>query len=80
MIDRGYIREGYFADLVLIDINKPWQATKENTLYKCNWSPFENQIFHSSVLKTFVNGHLVYDNGLFDDSKSGKRLKFLKSR
>ena len=80
MVDRGYIREGYYADLVLIDMNMPWQATKENTLYKCNWSPFENQIFHSSVLMTFVNGHLVYDRGLFDDSKSGKRLKFLKSR
>jgi len=80
MIDRGFIREGYFADLVLIDLNNSWSANSKNTLYKCKWSPFEGQKFSSSIVKTFVNGHLVYDNGLFDESKKGKRLKFLKLR
>jgi dihydroorotase len=80
MIDRGFIREGYFADLVLIDLNNSWTANSTNTLYKCKWSPFEGQKFSSSIVKTFVNGHLVYDNGLFDESKKGKRLKFLKLR
>ena len=77
---RGYIREGYYADLVLVDLNKEWKASNENTLYKCQWSPFENQIFKSKILKTFVNGNLVYDDGRFDESSRGKRLKFLKTR
>jgi dihydroorotase len=78
--ERGYIREGYFADLVLLDLKRSWKVTNSNVLYKCNWSPFENQVFQSTVLKTFVNGNLVYDNGIFDDTKSGMRLKFSKSR
>lgn len=73
---RGYIREGYYADLALINLNKPQTVTKDNLLYKCGWSPFEGHTFKSSVEKTFVNGHLVYDNGVFDESKIGHRLLF----
>ncbi len=73
---RGYIKEGYYADLVLVNLNKPQTVTKENILYKCGWSPFEGHTFKSSIEKTFVNGHLVYDNGKFDESKFGKRLLF----
>ncbi len=74
--DRGYIREGYFADLVLVNLNKPQTVSKENILYKCGWSPFEGHAFKSSIEKTFVSGHLVYDQGKFDESKFGKRLNF----
>jgi dihydroorotase len=73
---RGYIREGYFADLVLVDLNSPWTVEKNNILSKCGWSPFEGQTFHSNVSHTFVNGHLVYENGKFDESVKGKRLLF----
>lgn len=73
---RGYIREGYFADLVLVNLNKPNTVTKESLLYKCGWSPFEGYTFASSIEKTFVNGHLVFDNGTFDESKKGERLSF----
>ena len=73
---RGYIREGYYADLALINLNKPQTVTKNNLLYKCGWSPFEGHTFKSSVEKTFVNGHLVFDNGVFDESKIGHRLLF----
>ncbi len=73
---RGYIREGYFADLVLVDLNKPQTVTKENILYKCGWSPFEGTTFSASINKTFVNGHLVYDCGKFNESKLGQRLQF----
>lgn len=74
--NRGYIREGYFADLVLVNLKKPQTVSKSNILYKCGWSPFEGYTFNSSVEKTFVNGHLVYDNGKFDESKKGERLLF----
>ncbi len=73
---RGYIREGYFADLVLIDLNSPWTVEKKNILYKCGWSPFEGTTFHSKITHTFVNGYLVYENGKFDESKKGKCLLF----
>lgn len=73
---RGYIREGYFADLVLVDLNSPWKVEKNNLLYKCGWSPFESQTFHSKITHTFVNGHLAYHNGVFDESKKGQRLLF----
>lgn len=73
---RGYIKEGYFADLVLINLNKPQTVSKQNILYKCGWSPFENHTFKSSVEKTFVNGHLVYDKGTFYEGKKGERLLF----
>ena len=78
--ERGYIREGYFADLVLVDLNNQWTSTTSNTLYKCGWSPFDNYIFKSKVLKTFVNGHLTYDKGRFNETKNGQRLKFEKER
>ena len=73
---RGFVKEGYFADLVLVDLEKPWEVTKENILYKCAWSPFEGEIFNSTITHTFVNGHIAYEYGSFDESKKGKRLKF----
>jgi len=73
---RGYIREGYHADLVLVDLNKPWTVRKSNLLYKCGWSPFEGQRFNSSVSHTFVSGHLAYSNGAFNEEVKGKRLLF----
>ena len=73
---RGYIKEGYFADLVLVNLAKPQTVSKQNLLYKCGWSPFEGHTFKSSIEKTFVNGHLVYDNGKFNESKFGERLFF----
>jgi dihydroorotase len=80
MKERGYIREGYYADLVLVDLNKQWKVTTENILYKCQWSPFEEQQFKSKIVKTFVNGTLVYDETVFNESSNGKRLKFSKTR
>ncbi|UTW68101.1 dihydroorotase [bacterium SCSIO 12643] len=73
---RGFIREGYFADLVLINPDKPWTVDKSNILYKCGWSPFEGTTFRTQVEKTFVNGHMAYNNGTIDDSKQGQRLEF----
>lgn len=78
--DRGYIRENFYADLVLVDLDNTWKASAENTLYKCKWSPFENQYFNSKIIKTFVNGNLVYDNGIFNENTFGQRLKFSKIR
>jgi len=77
--NRGYIREGYFADLVLLDRNTPETITKENILYKCGWSPLEGFTQPATVSKTFVNGHMVYGNGGFDESKTGMRLQFNRS-
>ena len=74
--DRGFIREGYFADLVMVDLNLPATVSKQNILYKCGWSPFEGFTFPSSIINTFVNGHLVYGNGVFDESQWGQRLLF----
>jgi dihydroorotase len=73
---RGYIREGYYADMVLVNLNKSNLVTKESLLYKCGWSPFEGHTFKSSIEKTFVNGHLVFNNGVFDESRFGERLLF----
>ena len=73
---RGYIREGFFADLVLVNLNKANTVTKDSLLYKCGWSPFEGHTFKSSIEKTFVSGHLVYDEGKFDESQYGSRLSF----
>ena len=73
---RGYIREGYYADLVLLDDQKPQTVRKDNILYKCGWSPFEGTSFSSSVTHTFVNGALIYNNGTFDDTTKGKRITF----
>ena len=74
--DRGYIREGCFADLVLINPNKEYKVTPSNILYKCKWSPFEDYTFRSTIEKTFVNGNLVFDNNEFDESNKGQRLAF----
>ncbi|MFZ1534270.1 MAG: dihydroorotase [Chitinophagaceae bacterium] len=74
--NRGYIREGYHADLVIVDPNQSTKVTKENILYKCGWSPLENFDFPASITHTFVNGHLVYENGIWDESQQGQRLKF----
>lgn len=74
--DRGFIREGYFADLVLVDLNATTTVTKENILYKCGWSPLENEVFPAAITHTFVNGHLVYGNGVWDESQLGERLSF----
>ncbi len=73
---RGYIREGYYADLVLIKPNQPWKVAPENILYKCGWSPFEGQVFSHSIVSTFVNGKEVYKNGKTKEGITGKRLKF----
>ena len=74
--NRGFIREGYQADLVLLDLHKSNTVTKQNILYKCGWSPLEGFTFPASVTHTFVNGHLVYGNNGFDESKFGERLQF----
>jgi dihydroorotase len=74
--DRGYIREGYFADLVLIDMNKPTMVSKENILYKCGWSPLEGFELPATITHTFVNGQLVYGNGHWNESNPGMRLSF----
>lgn len=74
--DRGYIREGYFADLVIVDMDKTTPVKKENILYKCGWSPFEGGLFRAAVTHTFVNGHPVYGNGSWNESLKGKRLIF----
>ncbi|MFP4620434.1 MAG: dihydroorotase [Bacteroidales bacterium] len=73
---RGYIRKGYWADLVLIDLLKKHQVNTENILYKCRWSPLEGQIFHSRISHTFVNGKIVYQNGQINEEKNAKKLSF----
>jgi len=73
---RGFIKEGYFADLVLIDPKQSQTVTKENVLYKCGWSPFEGTTFSSTITHTFVNGNLIYNEGVFNDDIKGKRLTF----
>lgn len=74
--ERGYIREGYFADLVITDLSQTTTVAKENILYKCGWSPFEGFSFPAAITHTFVNGSLVYGNGVWDESKKGQRLNF----
>ena len=74
--ERGFIREGYYADLVLVDMNNTTTASKENILYKCGWSPLEGFQFPATIEKTFVNGYPVYENGKIDASYRGMRLKF----
>ncbi len=73
---RGFIKEGFYADLVLIDKDKPQTVSKDNILYKCGWSPFEGTTFSSTITHTFVNGNLIYNNGSFNDDIKGKRLTF----
>ena len=73
---RGFIREGYQADLCLVDPTSPWRVSKDNLLYKCGWSPFEGVTFHSKVVKTIVNGTIVYNDGLINEDYRGQRLMF----
>lgn len=76
---RGYLREGYYADIVLVDPNSPWKVDKSNIAYKCQWSPFEGTTFSSRITHTFVNGHLAYHNGQFSEQRNAKRLTFDRS-
>ena len=73
---RGFIREGYWADLVLVDLNKPYTVTKSNILSKCKWSPFEGHTFQSSIINTIVSGKLLFDDGKIIEQSTGKRLEF----
>jgi dihydroorotase len=73
---RGFIRKGFYADLVLVDLNNSETVTKKNILYKCGWSPFEGVTFNSKITHTIVNGNLIYNEGMFDDNIKGKRLIF----
>jgi dihydroorotase len=74
--ERGYIREGYHADLVIVDMNHSTKVSKENILYKCGWSPLEGFEFPATVTHTFINGNLVYGNGEWNESVKGQRLIF----
>jgi dihydroorotase len=73
---RGFIREGYWADMALVNLNSPWQVNKGNILYKCGWSPFEGNTFKASVVSTIVSGNLVYENGKLVSEQSGQRMTF----
>ncbi|MDO5978434.1 dihydroorotase [Flavivirga spongiicola] len=73
---RGFIKVGYYADLVLVDLNNPWTVNKDNILCKCEWSPFEGATFKSRITHTFLNGSLVYENSKFNNVKAAKRLTF----
>ena len=72
--ERGYIREGYYADLVIVDLKQQTKVSKENILYKCGWSPLEGFEFPATITHTFVNGHLVYGNGDWDESQKGQTI------
>jgi len=74
--ERGFIKVGYKADLVLVNIDSPWVVKKDNILYKCGWSPFEGTLFNSKITHTFVNGNLVYNNGVFNEDFKGERIEF----
>ena len=80
VVDRGYVREGYFADLVLIDSNKPYTVEASNLLYKCHWSPFEGHTFSSTIDTTIVNGSVVFKDGQLAGDVVGQRLQFSRGR
>ncbi len=73
---RGFVREGYYADLVVVDLKDTWTVSKNNIVYKCKWSPFEEVTFSSKVIHTLVNGHLAYSNGKISEKRNAKRLTF----
>ena len=73
---RGFIREGFYADLVIFNLYSPWKVSKDNLLYKCNWSPFENKTFKSRILHTLVNGNLVFSHGKIIESGKGMKIMF----
>jgi len=73
---RGFIKKGFYADLILVNPNKSYTVSKDNILYKCGWSPFEGKEFSSTITHTFVNGNLMYDNGVFNEEIKGKRITF----
>jgi len=73
---RGFIKKGYYADLVLVNTNEPQTVSKDNLLYKCGWSPFEGTTFSSTITHTFVNGNLMYNKGVFNEKTKGKRITF----
>jgi len=75
---RGYIRESYWADLVLVNLNTPWQVSRDNILYKCKWSPFEGTTFQSKITCTIVSGKVVWDKGSLVEGVMGKRLAFVR--
>lgn len=76
--ERGYLREGYWADIVIVDPNKKWTVEKANIHYKCGWSPFEGHTFTGNIESTIVSGHLAYHQGQFDESQKGRRLRFVR--
>jgi dihydroorotase len=75
---RGFIREGYWADITMVDLNSSWQVNKSNILYKCGWSPFEGTTFQSKVIHTIVSGNLAYSNGRLTENQNGKRIGFVR--
>ena len=77
--NRGFLREGYYADIAVVDTNQPWTVEKNNILYKCGWSPFEGRSFRSQITHTLVNGHLAYERGTLSSQKNAMRLTFNRS-
>jgi dihydroorotase len=75
---RGFIREGYWADIALVNLNSPWEVIKSNILYKCGWSPFQNTTFQSKIVHTIVSGNLAYSNGKLTETSTGKRMRFIR--
>ena len=73
---RGYLREGYYADLAAVAEDDPWRVGPANILYKCGWSPFEGQPFRTRVMYTFVNGHPAYELGRVSEKRNARRLTF----